>query len=64
MKKIITLALICAISTVTWAMPARRTSLTMTQPDGSQITVFQHGDEHFHWLTNDKGEWITLGEDG
>ena len=64
MKKIITLALICAISTATWAMPARRTSLTMTQPDGSQITVFQHGDEHFHWLTNDKGEWITLGEDG
>ena len=53
-------ALVCSV----WAVPARKTGVVVTQPDGSQITVYQHGDEHFHWQTNEKGEWLKLGEDG
>lgn len=64
MKKISILALICAMSIGVWAIPARRGGITMVQPDGSEITVFQHGDEHFHWQTNEKGEWLKLDDDG
>ena len=36
----------------------------VTQPDGTEVTVYQHGDEHFHWMTNEKGEWLKLDENG
>ena len=65
MKKFSILALVCAMTTATlWAVPARRTGQVVTQPDGSQITIYQHGDEHFHWMTNEEGEWLRLDEDG
>lgn len=53
-------ALICS----TWAVPARRDGIVKTQPDGSQVTVYQHGDEHFHWTTNKNGEWLKMDIDG
>lgn len=64
MKRISILALVCAVVSMAWAVPARKTGVTVTQPDGSQIIVYQHGDEHFHWKTNEEGEWLKLGEDG
>ena len=65
MKKFSILALVCAMTTATlWAVPARRTGQVVTQPDGSLITIYQHGDEHFHWMTNEEGEWLRLDEDG
>ena len=64
MKRLSILALICAITTAVWAVPARRGGIIITQPDGSELTVYQHGDEHFHWTTNEKGEWINLDKDG
>ena len=47
-----------------YAIPARRGSVVVTQPDGTEMVVCQNGDEHFHWITNEKGEWLKLGEDG
>ena len=64
MKKVLTTLLSFLIATTTWAVPARKTGVTIIQPDGSNITVYQHGDEHFHWQTNEKGEWIELSENG
>ena len=64
MKKVLTTLLSFLIATTTWAVPARKTGVTIIQPDGSKITVYQHGDEHFHWQTNEKGEWIELSENG
>lgn len=64
MKRLSILALICAITTAVWAVPARRGGIIITQPDGSELTVYQHGDEHFHWTTNENGEWISLDENG
>ena len=64
MKKIGLIVLLSAIVGSVWAVPARRGGLVVTQPDGSELTVYQHGDEHFHWMTNDKGEWLKVDIDG
>lgn len=57
-----------------WAVPAKRTSIIVGQPDGTQLVLTQCGDEHFHYLmTSDgipvirKGEayyYAISGEDG
>ena len=57
MKKIGFIVLLTAMVCSAWAIPARRGGVVKTQPDGSQITIYQNGDEHFHWQTNEKGEW-------
>jgi M6 family metalloprotease-like protein len=64
MKKLSILVFIFTMATAAWAVPARKTGIAVTQPDGSEVTVYQHGDEHFHWQTNEKGEWIELDENG
>ena len=64
MKKLSVLVLFFAMAIAVWAIPARRTGVVITQPDGSQITVYQHGDEHFHWLTNEQGAWLRLDNEG
>ena len=64
MRKIGLLILLCAVVCAVWAVPARKGGIVTTQPDGSQITVYQYGDEHFHWMTNEKGEWLKMDNDG
>lgn len=64
MKRLSILVFISAMTLASWAIPARKTGIVVTQPDGSQITVYQHGNEHFHWQTNEKGEWIKLDDNG
>ena len=64
MRKIVLIAVLCVMVCSVWAVPARKGGIVTTQPDGSQITVYQHGDEHFHWMTNEEGEWIKLDTDG
>ena len=64
MKKIGLIAVLSVMVCSAWAVPARRGGIVKTQPDGSQITVYQHGDEHFHWMTNEKGEWLKMDIDG
>ena len=64
MKKIGLLIVFSALVCSAWAVPARRGEIVKTQPDGTQIVVYQHGDEHFHWMTNEKGEWLKMDIDG
>lgn len=64
MKKIGLIVAFCAVMSSVWAIPARRGGIVKTQPDGSEIVVYQHGDEHFHWMTNEQGEWLHMDEDG
>ena len=54
MKKLSVLVLFFVMAVAAWAVPARKTGVVVTQPDGSEMIVYQHGDEHFHWQTNDK----------
>lgn len=64
MKKIGLIVIFLAAMVSVWAVPAHKRGILVTQPDGSQITVYQHGDEFFHWETNEKGEWIAKDENG
>ena len=64
MKKIGLLIVFSALVCSAWAVPARRGEIVKTQPDGTQIVVYQHGDEYFHWMTNEKGEWLKMDVDG
>lgn len=64
MKKIGLIAILSLMVCSAWAIPARRGGIVKTQPDGGQITVYQHGDEHFRWMTNAKGEWLKVDENG
>ena len=64
MRKFGLLVVLSAIVGSLWAVPARKGGLVVTQPDGSSLTVYQHGDEYFHWMTNEQDEWLRLDEDG
>ena len=64
MKRLSILVFISAMTLASWAIPARKTGTIVTQPDGSEMVIYQHGDEHFHWITNEKGDWIEQGVDG
>ena len=64
MKKIGLIAVLCVIINTLWAVPARKGGFVVSQPDGSELTVYQHGDEFFHWLTNKQGEWLSMDAEG
>ena len=64
MKKIVLIVICCATALCLYAVPARRTGRTVTQADGTTLTVYTHGDEHFHWQTNEQGEWLSLNVQG
>ena len=64
MKKIALLTVGCMVATLLWAKPARRGALVVTQEDGTEAIVYQHGDERFHWPTNEAGEWIEQNPNG
>ena len=49
MKKIGLIVIFLAAIVSVWAVPAHKRGILVAQPDGSQITVYQHGDEFFHW---------------
>ena len=50
-KTILTLAMAITMGSA-WAAKAWNMPITITQPDGTTITVFQHGDEDFSWYTS------------
>lgn len=44
--------------------PARKSPLTVTQPDGTQLTVVLMGDEFFHYYVTADGIPVRMGDDG
>ena len=46
------------------AVPARPGRFTVTQPDGTRISLQMHGDEWGHWLSNASGQMVRADEDG
>lgn len=64
MKPLLTMMIgVAAVATLS-AKPAFRGPIERELPDGSKITVYQHGDEFFHWMTNEQGEWLEQNTDG
>lgn len=52
-KAFITSALLanCAVCMTTLAVPARKTPITIKQPDGTELTILIKGNEFFHYAT-------------
>lgn len=64
MKRFICILSVCCWLCSIWAIPARKGRVLKSQPDGSQVSVYQHGDAYFRWMTNESGEWIQQDENG
>ena len=64
MKKIF-LSLFLLLSALTLsAVPAKPGAIKATQPDGTTITIFRHGDEFGHWTTDAQGRLVRKDADG
>ena len=65
MKKILTtLLLVLSVSVMALAVPAYPGKYKYTQPDGSVIVLQNHGDEYFHWTTDESGRVVEMNADG
>ncbi len=63
LKRLFAAALL-TIPTLCGAVQAYRTPQTFTQPDGSQVTLSQRGDEFFHYYLTDDGQMVVADGDG
>lgn len=64
MKKLLALFGLICWSILSVAGPADPYLHTYTQPDGSTVSYYLHGDEHINWMTTENGDVIEIGEDG
>lgn len=66
MNKYITTGLLLCLwsKAAVFAAPAYPHPVTLTQPDGSQITVMGHGDEYRHFATTTDGYTVVMAADG
>lgn len=64
MKKLFLLFTFITFSYHVFAIPAKRNPFQVTQPDGTVLTLTNHGDEHFHYLTDPDGRWLRQNADG
>lgn len=53
----------CACSTA-WGIPAMPGKIVATQPDGTTVTVEQHGDENCNWMTTPDGYTLQRDKNG
>lgn len=63
MKKMV-LVMTLFVCLCTWAVPARKGKHIIIQPDGTEMEVYAHGDEYYHWLTDADGNFVEQQEDG
>ena len=65
MKKtvVFVVALLVAVSSA-WAVPALRGKYQYKQPDGTVVTLELHGDEYYHWTTDNSGRTVEMDQRG
>ena len=51
MKKLVSTLCLLIVACATWAAKAYPGPITVTQNDGTQLTVMAYGDEDYHWFT-------------
>ena len=61
---LVTLALLLGVLHILSAVPAYPGKVKMIQPDGSVIVIQVHGDEWFHYITDERGRVVARGADG
>lgn len=65
MKKTIVISILLMLCTLSLtAAPARPGRITYTQPDGTTIGIYLHGDEFYHWMTDGSGNIVVVNEEG
>ena len=64
MKNMMLAALVLLISNSVFAGPAFPGRIVFTQPDGTTIGIHLHGDEFYHWMTDDQGNIVVEDENG
>lgn len=64
MKRILTILCLLIVSLATFAVPARRGTHTVTQPNGDTIHIQLIGDEHWHAHYTADGYLIKKDEKG
>lgn len=62
-KTLLTIAAAWFAGVMMWAVPAKRTPVTIDLGNGAQAEVTLHGDEDFHYMTREDGQWVRI-EDG
>ena len=58
MKKILGIVMLFAAAASAAAMPARREGVVRTGSDGTEKTVYLHGDAFYHYITDGEGYWL------
>ena len=53
MRRLFLAMLLCACTLIMWAVPAKRITLNVMQPDGTMLAVTQMGDEFFSYFVTD-----------
>lgn len=64
LRKIYSIAILCAVAVSAMAIPAKRGWHSFTQADGTTIEYQVVGDEYYHYTVNRDGQRIELNEDG
>ncbi|HPD26941.1 MAG TPA: M6 family metalloprotease domain-containing protein [Paludibacteraceae bacterium] len=64
MKNYLILLLFVVFAGGVYGAPAYPKPMVVTLPDGSNLTICQHGDEAYHYTTTDDGYLIDGGTDG
>lgn len=52
----------CAVALGAAALPAKPGPIVIEEADGTERTVFLHGDETFHYMTTEDGRWVEMRE--
>lgn len=55
MKRLFLGMMLCVCALSLWAVPAKRITMTVEQPDGTVLTLTQRGDEFFSYLMTEDG---------
>ena len=58
MKKLVGIVMLCAVAVSAIAVPARREGMVRTDANGNEKIVFLHGNEAFHYMTDENGTWL------
>ncbi len=58
MKKFISLMSCLVLAGMVMAKPAYRGPIVQVAEDGTEKTVYLHGDEHFSYMTDESGVWL------
>jgi len=59
-----TIAIALSVAATATAVPARRLTTTVIQPDGTELTITSAGDEYSHYYLTDDRQAVLRGADG